>query len=570
MSKRFNINERKDHSFYNNYMRNKKATTQQEADQIAEDAAEEINKKNAPKMLAVDKLKDVKIRIPLAIKIKLLFIGLIFFAFIFLIVLVAVILGDEQNRGIAGQELAGLSGYEYYAGACKQVQYGSYLMGIDEYVARVIKREVPGFPENALKTIAVAARTFVIANGEQVGSDEEDCYYQADNVQQVYFDGDISAVEDIYINASEATKGLILVHNGTLAGHYDASCVYTASEAEAEDSSGNYSDDYYYIKYGSLDIGGTNFQEIDKTKIAELNDKVHSNSLQTFIDKSAREGACAGNHGYGMSQNGAAYLEVIEGYDWKQIINYYFNDDVKIMSIYKGLSYSGNYPIDPNDQLYQGLQFFIDGTSFADFLSSKGTDITSFNEYLKSSIEAAGVGTREGTVTAAMTLIGSLAEMGIKFNYQWGGKYYNLGARSDWGVPADPDWMESICSSYVKLYGNHDHCVNDYKWNAFDCSGFVNWALRNGMQNASLETIRTGTGGETLQAQYPICKPGGVLISSGHIVLVVATDDASKRYIIAESTGSNFNTGWGGLKLSYYSYNQSGYICNNLDDLYGD
>lgn len=525
--------------------------------------------KDSVKPLVIDTVKDVTLKMPLQVKIAIGGILFIILLFAFFLIFVTILIdGDDSSMGMGSY--SGLNGYEYYSGACKKVKYGSYLMGIDEYTARVIKKEVPGFPEGSLKAIAVAARTFVIANGEKVGDDEEECYYEADNVAQAYFDGDISQVEDSYTKASEETKGLILLHNGSLAGHYDASCVYTSEQAEQEDNSKNYSDSYYYIKYGSLDAGGINFQSIEKDKIQTLKSSVPSNSLETYINKAEAGTACPNNHGYGMSQNGSAYLEVIEGYDWKQIIDYYLNNEAEIKSIYRGLSYSGNYPIDPDDELYKDLSFFVDDISFQELLSKKGTDINEFNEKLKSSIESAGVGTRAGTVTAAMTLIGSVAEMGYKFNYQWGGKYNSLGARSDWGMQADPNWMEDICQSYVKLYGKHDHCVNDYKWNSFDCSGFANWALKNGMQNASIETIRTGTSGESLNSDYAVCKPGGMLISKGHIVVVVAIDEDSKRYIIAESTGSDFQTGYGGVKLSYKSFGDSAYVCNNLNDLYGD
>ena len=74
----------------------------------------------------------------------------------------------------------------------------------------------------------------------------------------------------------------------------------------------------------------------------------------------------------------------------------------------------------------------------------------------------------------------------------------------------------------------------------------------------------------SLNPNKAVCKVGGVLQSSGHIVLVVEHDDANKQYIVAESTGSRINTGYGGVKLSYYPYGKEGYWCSNLDDIYGD
>ena len=166
--------------------------------------------------------------------------------------------------------------------------------------------------------------------------------------------------------------------------------------------------------------------------------------------------------------------------------------------------------------------------------------------------------------------------MGVKLNYQWGGKYYQLGTNSNWGTKAS---MHSLCDNFANRYTNRSYsfqygkCMNNWSWNSFDCSGFVNWAIRNGTEGKytqilSIADVRSS--GIDLNSSEAVCEPGGVLASSGHIVLVVGTDAEKRQYIVAESTSSNVASGTGGVKLSYYKYNASGYRCNNLNFVYGD
>ena len=249
--------------------------------------------------------------------------------------------------------------------------------------------------------------------------------------------------------------------------------------------------------------------------------------------------------------------------------------DNKLNNVNKS-SYQSNYseyPINPDASLYSGLSFLID-ESLDSFLSKNGYSVEAFNNKIKNSVVNAGVGTRNGTVAAAMTLIGTFAEMGKKLNYQWGGKYQSLGVNPNWGTTADMDWL---CGP--NSYGAHydsNVCFTNYKWKSFDCSGFVTWAVINGMQNSKItqseaaDQYGSGTVSE-LNSNYAVCKPGEALEKPGsHVVLVVGTDDANKRYIVAESTGSRIAQKTGGVKLSYYSYGKDGYHCLHLENVYGN
>lgn len=226
------------------------------------------------------------------------------------------------------------------------------------------------------------------------------------------------------------------------------------------------------------------------------------------------------------------------------------------------------YPINPDDPFYSNLSFLIN-QSLEDFLKSKGSSVDLLNEHIRSSVVAAGVGTRQGTVAAAMTLIGDLAQQGKKLNYQWGGKFESLGARSSWGTTDDMSWLCSS-ASYGALYDS-SHCFTHYKWKSFDCSGFVTWAVINGMQNSNITQSNIFASRKVpLNYQKAVCQPGEALDGPGHIVLVVGIDEPNKRYIIAESSGSNIYDGHGGVHLSYYSFGKLDWYCLPLNNIYGN
>lgn len=517
-----------------------------------------------------------KIKLKLPLKVKIIATIIIFIPFITLMLFVS-IFADDDSRGESGsgdRSNQGLNGYAYHDGACDKVRVkGGDLISMEEYVAGVIAVEVPGFTDEILKTFAIGARTYVIQGASKVG-DDDDCYYDVTNTSASFQAYKSGTVDEQYKNAANATRGLIVTLDGKPKMYYDASCVYTAAQARSKTPSETFDDNYVYIRYGEKTINGDNYQKIDKEKVKSIG------TLNYYINKAENGTACSGNHGWGMSQNGSAYLEATEGYNYERIINYYYQNKEKLVSIYKGAtnagSYSGNYPIDPNNELYSNNKFIIN-TSISDILSNNGSSVEEFNEHLKSEIEKAGVGTRDASVAAAVTLIGSLAEQGYKINYQWGGIHTELGINSQYGTPVGTG---SCDGSYAAQGYDPSVCRTNYKWYGFDCGGFVTWAIYNGMQGSnspggvtvSRSNIFSYSANNkiSLNSNKAVCKIGGVLDSTGHIVLVVGHDDVNKQYIVAEATGSRINTGYGGVKLSYYPYGKEGYWCGNLDDIYGD
>ena len=111
---------------------------------------------------------------------------------------------------------------------------------------------------------------------------------------------------------------------------------------------------------------------------------------------------------------------------------------------------------------------------------------------------------------------------------------------------------------------------------ALIASGFVNWALMNGfgfssfneLSNAGVYQATETSNTIALNANRAVCAPGDVLVNTGHIMLIVGLDDTNKQYIVAESTGSRLNTGYGGVILDYESYGNTDYRCRSLESLY--
>ena len=467
----------------------------------------------------------------LANPLVLLLLGVLIFIFLIIILFFG---------GPAGGESAGygLYGYDYVEPKCTEITIdgGEYagVYDIEEYVAGVTFGEFGIFASSetrreAAKAGAIAARSFVLANINDT------CTVVSSESFQVYKTPDEKAIE-----VANETRGLVLTNNSNriISTMYDAFCTAVPQN-----------DPLNYL-------------------VCQQNQLIPREWVdnQSGIKEDWKSGNKVGAHGEGMSAWGAAYLSEEKNQDYTDIIDYYYGN-YELKSIYKSIGSYGEYPIDPNNEVYQNLAF-LTNESLNDYLYNHGNSLMEFNNYLRLNIEKAGIGTREGVVNAAVTLIGTLAEMGIKINYQWGGKYENIGVKSTWGIPAST----AICDNYEERGYDKAICTTNYQWSGLDCSGFVTWAIINGMQDNTITQSDTSSGAEIkLEPNQAVCKPGGVLINPGsHIVLVIGHDDINKRYIVAEATGSRINDGTGGVKFSYYDYDKKDYHCKNLENIYGD
>ena len=484
-------------------------------------------------------------------KKKVLIILAIVGGFFLILILLVSLLGGSLNYNYSN---IGLSGYEYLEleNLCEDIYVyntdngsdGTY--PLEEYIAGVVAAEVGMMNDlTTYEVFAVAARTYALNRLKNSDS----CSIEGNENAQAFR----PTTDELILEAVSNTKGLVITRDKDLfSTMYDAFCW-----EEKDDS-------YYYLCQGNYETG-----ESLKIPIEWANEYVAKWSDQAFLDNPKYL-----SHGQGMSQHGVYYLSASESWTRDEILTYFYGDDTKLMSIYQTFMYNGEYPINPDDELYQGLQFLA-GTSLEELLTSSGSSVEEYNSYLASVVETEGVGTRGAVVGSAVTLIGSLANMGYKLTYQWGGKYYYIGSNPSWGsLSSDTDYW---CTNYAQHYPEKSTCTTNYRWTSFDCSGFVNWAIINGFQFSNFAQMDaagayqyTADGYYTvyLKANEAVCLPGDVLYNDGHIMLIVGLDDVNKRYIVAESTGSRLNTGYGGVILDYESYGNTKYKCRSLENIY--
>lgn len=241
-------------------------------------------------------------------------------------------------------------------------------------------------------------------------------------------------------------------------------------------------------------------------------------------------------------------IEAISDNEAKEKINKIYEDTIKR----RKLSVS-NYPISPNDKLYSNLTK-LEGKSLSQLLEENNSSVKELNEKIQNAVLVSGVGTREATVSAAMTLIGTLAEYGYKLPYYWGGKYPKLGVDSKWG---------SNIGASAESAGH-----NYYYYGGMDCTGFFDWAVSQGMQKGKSNWYDDKPRIELVGKTEAVCKIGDALSCPGHIALIVGIDNANKNYIIAEESS--------GLALSTIPFNGSRYygdeqyFCESLSDKYSN
>ena len=365
---------------------------------------------------------------------------------------------------------------------------GSGTYPIDEYVAGVLQGEVGEFQNLEIyKQFAIAARSYFLRN-------QSNCTIEASDRKQVFREITSSNTNtDLMRQAAQETSGIVLLDgNGQLVNsEYDAFCSIAVDA------------NYYTIK--------------------QQNQKIPRNWVdsQGGIAASWKRGDCSGNHGRGMSQWGSYYLATEENYTYDNLISYYLgNDNVSISS--KGiLATIVDLAIkSTTDAVYQLDQ------SLPGFLASKGSSLEEYNNYIRASVEKAGVGTREGVVAAAVSSITFLYDnFNTKLPYYWGGHYTGtIGIPSSFG-----NSVPSIPSPSGKRY----------PYISFDCSGFVNWAIVNGGYKFSdTNNYASKFSGCNITNSSCTGQPGDIIDSPSHVVMIVSVDETNNKYYVAESTVS--------------------------------
>ena len=480
--------------------------------------------------------------IKLPLKVKIILVALLISIPFFMILIFVVIFGTE---GDVGGSLIGFGGY--YTSKCPEITVievdekngytpiGSETYDIEDYVAGVVSAEVGGLKHIELyKVYALAARTFALRN---VSSD---CSIENSARKQVFKDITESNTETskMIYEAVEETAGQVILQNGDLYPvQYDAFCYI-------EKNSSNYTlsqkNQQIPVEWATSHVWSKQYLNCP----CNLNDKSMSecwDSKGNWTD---------GGHGRGMSQYGAYYLATELEYTYDEILGYYYGDEISLSSqsfitSIAGLEIKDTKNAKPLNQ------------KLSDFLAENGSSVEHINGFIRESVEEAGISTREGVVTAAVSLINYLYDnFNTKIAYFWGGKYNNIGVNSLWGA---------------RDISDHGHL---YK--GFDCSGFVNWSIKNGGFNYP------GDGTSTLYSKFSkygcsisdtscIGQPGDIILKTkfgdtpGHVQLIIAVDEESQKYFIAEAAGSN-----GVIMTERPMHENSRYNIINMDNYYND
>lgn len=201
-----------------------------------------------------------------------------------------------------------------------------------------------------------------------------------------------------------------------------------------------------------------------------------------------------------------------------------------------------------------------------DALLEHHTNYKQFNESILSSVIKAGVGTRDGVVAAAVSLVAGLYEnYQIRIPYTYGGQHgYALStAASPLGSSfygADPTWGKYIGNFYLGGYG-------PYHYYGPDCSGFVMWSLHNGGMKAypGISTNYASLGRNITLNGKRVGDPGDLMVHPGHIMLIVGVDDEQKVYYIAHAAG-----GQQGVKINSVDFTDSYNQVVKMDNFYAN
>ena len=434
------------------------------------------------------KAEAVKVILKNPVVKKVLLIAIPVVIFVLLIAfLIAAVVSENNNKGLATGG--------YYAMRCPEVTVifvdksngyspiGTETYPFEEYIEGVLRGEVSSLNNIEIyKEYAILARTYFLTH-------DDNCTIEASDRKQVFktYEDNPYYADKIH-QAVEETRGQVLLQNNELKSvQYDAFC------SIAVDSN------YYTIK--------------------QMNQKIPRSWVdsQRGIAESWKQGNCAGNHGNGVSTWGSYYLVTEQGFKYDEVLKYYLGDDIMIsrggfMSSIEGLEIKDN---SGTAILYQPL---------SSFLPSRGSSIAELNAFIHDSVTMNGSGSRAGVVTAAVSLINFLNDVGgVRLPYYWGGNWQDIGVNPNFGGITTP-------SAHKEIHAG------------FDCSGFVSWAIYNGGYNLTrLDTrgfeSRFGSDGCFINESDCIGQPGDLINESGvHVQLIVSVDETSGQYYIAESS----------------------------------
>jgi peptidoglycan hydrolase-like amidase len=193
---------------------------------------------------------------------------------------------------------------EGYSGQCGSSGYTGNI-NFDDYIAGVISKEMgSGFPTEALKAQAVAARTFSLNNIENG---------RGANCGHAY----TSTIPQKCIDATKATSGVVVIYNNNaISAYYSARCHgdYTRSASIASCALGTPSGAAAYCKSVACS-GHANCTNVEGGSLC----------CTKWTEPRGRYETVFG-HGVGMCQRGAQGFANNSGWGWEQIIRRFYSN----------------------------------------------------------------------------------------------------------------------------------------------------------------------------------------------------------------------------------------------------
>lgn len=413
----------------------------------------------------------------------------------------------------------------YYSNMCPEMTVNIYESDIngeqiyketktynfDEYLLGVVYAE---FEEannlEVYKSLAISARTKAIYYSS-------DCTIDSSSEIQLFDKKAINTNNEttqMIKQAIKETSGkFITINNELVDVEYDNFC-FVEKNANYYILSDQQSTQQIPVEWANNNIKKYQYLNCPCEEFANPSQSIDCYENKIYVD---------GGHGIGMSKYGALYLAKELGYTYENILKYYYGEDINLTSNRATVINDLDVKLTSNaHEIKENL---------STFLNYNGSSINEMNNFIKSNVENNGAGTRDGVITAAVSFINYLYDnYNVKLPYYWGGKYNQLGVDPNFG-----DYSPSVPSRT----GN----VSYYK--SFDCSGFINWTIRNGGYNfspastSSIDSYFTDDVKCDIRNASCVGEPGDLInMPNGHVVMIIFVDNDSQKYIIAESGNS--------------------------------
>lgn len=367
---------------------------------------------------------------------------------------------------------------------------------LEEYIAGVVSNEAYSNEGiEALKAQAVAARSYALVYTDY-------CTKTIPNsISAQTFTRNINDNSRL---AATSTAGEVLIDSdgNVISAMYDSFCY---NDEDCPDATKN-NDGSYSVTYSKVPNG-------EQHTITLSDSSQYSRIVPGY------------GHAHGMSQL-HSYQLAKEGYTYEQILKYYYSDSVEISLV-----------LSPNT---------TEGATIITSEISNYININDMNNYIYSNVRRSGVGTKEGVVAAATSLIsGIYTQSGYILPYELlpSGKYTGYGIDPTWGTNT----------------GNSNYPVN-----GLDCSGFISWAIHNGGYTYVAKSARDWGNAGSKRAWSSgttdsSAQPGDLIFNAptssngttGHIKMIIGVN--TDGYVVAEASSRK-----NGVRIKNVSFTSTG------------